>query len=480
MKKEKLRVWSLTDIAVDEIVESHIEMVTEPQQRIIFLEETTSIEEMPPLGYELIKKAKPAPRKIILYIKYQFLIHIIIGKTYYTGKNGTIHLNSRVLREVLGDCIYDMLANLHKMGIIYISNTYEVGKSSRAIKLLDYHITHQDISNKKIIKYRKRLNEKLGLPVIEGYSQEFIFQYNKSLEKLGMVYKEEAYAYITNRNYESDYQRGYYFLRIHNFIDYKEQIHSVDKNNRIYHYMTNLPKDLKKFFNIKFQMDISNSHPLLYSSFLISHYNIDIKLLSILDTISIEDNADIDYSSNSYIHYESKELRKQLKIRELHVDIPSDVLVYIYLTMKGMFWDYFMRIYPDINRGEIKANLFKEIFYSYSTRINKKKCPYGSKFVELYPHVWSVLRMEKKKKNEELLPNRMMRLESSLFYEILSRCYMKGWMIINIHDAVVVLNVEENESCIPDKVKNIIKEVYHEKGLFPSVSVDTFTPHCGM
>lgn len=87
--------------------------------------------------------------------------------------------------------------------------------------------------------------------------------------------------------------------------------------------------------------------------------------------------------------------------------------------MKGRFWDDF-HIFREENRGTVKASLFREIFYYRSNRVIKKRQPCGALFLTMYPNVGKVLRGEKGR-SKEILPNRMMKLESEFFPDILRK-----------------------------------------------------------
>lgn len=522
MKKFNVRLWYFKDVGINEIIESHIEMVTKPKEEVVRWEKTIGKSAKP--VFEVVKGGKPAPRKLILYTKYQFLIHTIIWKCMYSREN-LIRLNGKIMKSVLGDCVFDMLHNLHEMKIIYLSNVYLIGKESRTIRLLDFNVTHTDICNKKICEYKEKMiiafnefykgylysnvhaSNDMSIKSLKDcqefvydinaslYDNEFINNYNSALSLLTFPYRKEALDYVSKITFQSEHQRLFYYSRIHNFKPNEERIISIDENNRIYHYLTNLPRQLRNFLNLKFDADIANSHPLLYSSFLINRYNLDNGLLQALYEIEIDtirnknypflnNIADIDDKNSLYrtlfnqLHYESKQLRKGLKNKGININrckIPYDVLSYIYRTMKGTFWTDFQVLFNESDRGAIKAILFQEVLYSKKKNITNKR-KYGKVFVKMFPNVWKVLRYEKIN-NPVMLPCRMMRLESRLFHDILVRCYQRGWKVFNLHDAVIVLDVPENEHCTQDAVKNIILAVYHDNGLFPTVKADMFSPY---
>lgn len=474
----KLLVWGFKNVAIDEIIDSYISLTCNPKTEIVNWDKVATCTGVPDEIIErVVKKALPKPRRQILYEKYLYLNHLLIFKAF--NHNNQIRLNTKILRKIFGDFIYPMLKNLEKMGIISISNEYTIGEESRLIVLEYFDITRIEIYSPRIIEYKRRLelelqewscnSENAEQQKEMPYNKDFITKYNAALSLLELRDKDEAIRCIMNREYKTEQQRKFNLARIVNYENNNKTISSIDKNNRIYHYITNIPKYLKRYFNIRYQIDISNSHPLLYTDYLIKYYNINKEILKIISEINL--NNINDYNNRNV----TKLLYKTLKDNDLHVtkrEIPKDVLLYIFQTMKGIFWNNFMLLFDDNDRGHIKSCLFREVFYSYATRIRSNKI-YGKQFVKLYPNVWKVLRHVKMTGNE-LLPNVMMKLESSLFYAILSKCFERNWKVINIHDAILVLDTSDNRDCSVESVKEIIKEVYNQNNLFPTVSVDNY------
>lgn len=464
-KINKMRRAYLTDVTLDDIITHHIEKVTAP----IMEWEINMNNPKPPV---FVKQGKPAPRKSILEHKYKFLIHNIIMRCR-ASKENCIQMNYERYTSILGKHFGDMLRNLHDMSIISVDYSYTKGESSRSISLEDWNIAFKEDTNKVVIGYVNALKQTFKASIVRFTKQKqekcFIEQYNKNLSKIELNKKQEALAYIESRkpSFKSEHAHQYYMSRIEDFDKKELTISSIDSNNRIYHYFTNLPKSLKRFFNIKYQLDIANSHPLLFAFYLIKEYRITPHITKALS--SIINDRDVEYHNNG------KQLRKALKTRGIPVPkaklLPSDVLFYIYTTMKGVFWDGFMDMFGSVERGEVKQILFREVFYSHSTTTRKK--PFAKKFVEVYPNVWSCIR-KMKKDEREALPNKMMAFESKLFGTILKECFAKGWCVINIHDAIIVLDVPENESLEVEAVRDVMMAEYHKCGLFPTIKVDTF------
>lgn len=259
-----------------------------------------------------------------------------------------------------------------------------------------------------------------------------------------------------------------YILEEYKKKDFK--ILSVDRNLRTYTLLTQSPRIFKNFTNIKFTCDIHNSHPLLFNKIIIDKYNIDNNILHILynNINSIDDSF---YSVG-------KQLRKLLinsYIQESKIaNVPNDVLEYIYKTSKGLFWDDFTDLdeFKRLLRSHIKVALFREVFYSKA--LTTKGKDFAKVFKRKYPSVYKLVK-ESKREDRTFLANQMMKIESSLFRNILAKLYAKQFKVLTIHDAIVVLDVKANAQCTPELVKSIIEKEYQLIDLLPDVSTDYYT-----
>lgn len=428
-------------------------------------------------------------RSILLH-KFLFLIHLIITHCR-TSKENKIELNSERLEDVLGNNYNYMLLTLQNMEIITIDERYSIGEHCHFITLNDWNIKVEVLPNTKVIKYLdkwKKLNIKAkkdaankldavvkivdGKPQIqlvkkggESLSQEeisFRSKYEDSLSYLKLkVGKNDGQEFINSLFSDYDnHSYHYYSTCIQEFNEKNLKIYSIDKQGRIYHILTSLPKKLKTLFNIKYQLDIANSHPLLFSKVLINKYKIEIETLRIIYNIDKEE-----YINN--IHNVTEMFCNKLNTNNLSV--PIDVLRYIYVCSKGLMWDDFAAIFEEFAREEVKIKAFKEIFYPKKDFTEHTE--FGKKFIELYPNVHQVIREIKKVTK---LPNLMMMWESRLMKEILNTCYDQGWKVVNIHDAIIVFDVEDNASVRPIQIKHIINEIYRRYLLHPTIHLDVF------
>ena len=454
------------DLGIDSIINRHIELVSNPTVSSHLID---IIDGKPIFEENVVREAKPAPRRVILYPKYIYLIHTIIMRCR-ADKYHFTKLSYTTMIEVLGKHYTDMLRTLEDVGIIGLTTAYGVGKFGRSILLRNWNIGFTITNNKKVIEYAQKVAELIGEHTEEGLKDygddEFIRNYQESLSLLQLTKKSGALDYIKRKKYLNDKSKDYYLGKIESFQYDNKMIHSIDANNRIYHYMTNLPRDLKCFFNIKYQCDISNSHPLLFNLFLIDKYNISNDIIDYLLQI------DGDIIDN---HYLGKQLHKTLKNNNIEFDIksiPNDVLKYIYSTSKGLFWDGFLDLFEDMERSEIKQKMFCEVFYSKKSKSTRFK-PFAKIFKEHYPNVWRVIK-ELKAEDADKLPNDMMAHESRLFHQILTECYQRNWKVISIHDAIIVLDDESNNHFDLDELIGIMTNVYSSNRLHSTISIDVF------
>ena len=429
-------------------------------------------------GATTVDKIKPVPRKKELIEKYQYFIHLLITRSFMKGYNS---FNSEFLQDIFGSSYFQMIMTLTHLGYISRSPIYEKGKFARDITLTNENIICRTKYNSSFKKYRDK-HLSLMLPEqkmkIDRISKEigvdFLNQYKRNVRKLRINDEASVRLFIDNNTATSYYQKQSYHWMIDKYISKDFHI-STDNDNRIYSVLTYTHKDLKNFINIKYQLDISNSHPLLFSYYIIKKYNISHSILDLLY------NIDINIISFPSSQYDTNVFRKLLidnNIKYNQIDgVKIDPLFYIYLTFHGKFWDLFlnMEINKDIPRHIIKEELFKEVYYSKI--LGGRKMKYASQFKQVFPSVYSLIlnyRKEFRDGKQQHLAHTMMSLESEIFQKVMKKMYAKGYAVINIHDALVVLDTEENIHLFPNEVEEIIKEEYLKYNLYSTCKVDYF------
>ena len=485
------RIWGLKDYSIDDIVSNYVKAentygLYSKSAPVIMPKIQLPNAPMPVCDEPKEEKKTIVKREKHLAKKYEFLIHTIIKRVLNNDK-GMAYLHSPILQNVFGKDYKKMLDNLFKMSILYSDGYYSLDEKAYGYYFApNIRFTYTLHPSTYLSDYDEKLNKCL-LPYQTKEEQDnkqrlendYLYsRYNDSLKYLKLQHVDEAVDFVTSHIFPSDKSNDYYVRVIDKYMDGDFRITSIDDNKRIYSIATSTPRLLKPFLNIRYSLDIHNSHPLLFNSILMSYYDISTSLMDRIYPIYEQI-----YMSNVESHNVRRFLRKTLitnNIEEGSIkSIPIDVLYYMYLTSMGLFWDVTipkeMVDEKNLLRSDIKVLMFREVFYSKKLTARGKE--YAKIFAKEFPNVYKVVR-ESKKDNRTKLANDMMKLESELFGKILSELYSKKFKVISIHDAIVVLDVKQNEKCTEEIVKEVMTDVYRRYGLYPNISVDYFGKEC--
>ena len=477
----KQLIYTFKDISIDVIIERHIELLknqNQPQRTITNFDKVTCDSSFV-AKIETVEGAnKSLPRKQILYKKYAFLIHRLIQRCKSNREGNFTRFNSQILQTVLGHVYIDMLKTLETLDIIKVSSSYIPSIQARLIELnpnlptvseMKYSSYIEEYSDKMQQELKKY--EQIQIQKIKSEMGDSLYDnFTKSLRLLKLTHREEAEDYRDRHYFISLKSKEYFTYILNEYNKGNFNILSVDGNLRIYSILTQSPRIFKNFLNIKYSIDIHNSHPLLFNKLIIERYNINDNILHIL----YNNLSNIDNSSYSV----SKQLCKLLVNngidKEKIANIPNDIWEYIYKTSKGIFWDDFTRLdeFKRLLRSDIKVTLFREVFYSKT--LTAKGKDFAKSFKKKYPSVYKLVK-ESKREDRTFLANQMMRIESDIFRSTLTKLYVKRFKVLTIHDAIVVLDVKANNQCTPELIRLIIEKEYLRIGLFPNVSVDYYS-----
>lgn len=423
--------------------------------------------------------------KDLLIGRIRFIIHIL-AKRCSSNKYGWTHLNATKLQKTVGKDYKKILKTLEHIGVINIDNGYFEGVKSKAYQLTEDYIGKVGrglIFHNTIKEYRDTLDELLAEEYIKFYQSlsdedRYIYDnYNRILKNLELRYPKEATEYINSRPYMNSYQQKYYEDILDKYIQHDNDDFIIskrkenDKTNRIYSILSRTPKPFKDFLNIKFSIDIKNSHPLLFNYYIYEEYkfiNKDI-INYILNTYQYVGSSICINKINKYIaNYKNAKTDK----------LPKDVIKYIYSTSKGLFWEDFTELFKSdgLERNDVKVTLFREVFYSKTkTTLHKK---FAKAFKKVYPTVHKIINKYKPNDNRTKLSHEMMTLESEIFHKILANLYKKrGCDALSIHDAIVILDTDKTNQYTPDEIEKVMMKVYEGYNLFPTCSIDYYDPN---
>ncbi|MDR0427302.1 MAG: hypothetical protein LBH12_01725, partial [Dysgonamonadaceae bacterium] len=200
----------------------------------------------------------------------------------------------------------------------------------------------------------------------------------------------------------------------------------------------------------------------LLNNQLINYYDINFDFIKIINSYS---------SLNSYIYYVPQLLDNYNKINKKSV--PDDVALYLYVTMKGLFWDEFTDTFPKYTRTDVKIEMFKDIFFG--KRHGHKWSEFAESFMDKYPNVYSIINNKLKKESYKDLSAILTQTESKIFHSILTNLFEMGIETVNLHDSIVVLDTPKNENVTEEMIIGVMEKVYYEHSIIPSFSTDYFS-----
>ena len=482
MKKNKKLFFTIEGLEWDELLKRHKFLAKAPTKEIcdLFGEE-----------FDKNKKDKRVAKDDVLIKKYEFFLHNLI-KRQISSDNGIAYLNSKVLEKVFGKDYLLIKKTLVSMGVIGSTGFYDIYTTSYGY-FLSYDYQNRIKTERKSIFYPsqkmveklnkelKKNEKKVSKSAQENLTDDFYDSYVNSLNKLKLVYSKQAQKFIDVHFSQNNYSKHYYeyILEEYNNSNFYIKVPNL-QDNRIYHILTSTPRNLKYFLNIKYTVDIHNSHPLLFSKFLMDKYNIPLSYRKSLLSSLLEINP---YINVYNVRKKLYNLLKQNNIKYSEIlEIPIDVLKYLYLVCSGKFWNVVIPTLEEkttntynIIRQDVKVIMFAQVFYGKSLTSRGKK--YAKIFAQQFPNVYTVVLSFKRRLargKRTVLTHKLMALESQLFRETLKRLFEKGYKVISIHDAIVVLNVIENDNLTPEIVKEVLCDVYAEIGLLPDCSTDYY------
>ena len=488
---------------------------------------------------ELKYIVKKKPRKPLLddtriLNKAKYVVHTIAYRQQTDPEQSQegASVSMSILQDVIGEDATELTLSLIKTGHITRSSVYQVGKFSRRYKALGTIVT-EPCTNATIRKYIEHTKQILSVNVAkrlsspdftDEYGGTFADTYIKNLNKFKIIDRKGFESYASEQIKENPQTEAYYdFIRTS--FEGKLRIYSIDANNRIYHILTSLKRELKQYVNIRFSIDCSNSHPLLFNYFIFINRQISpTTAYRISEALSNHKNLHIlseDHShptSNVYFVsngagsdatadktlYDTGKLRNILissGIDRSEIDrLKSDEILYIWKTSGGFFWDDVLRRHTGnaLSRAEIKQTMFAQVFYSKTTEDVWKE--YGREFKAEYPNVYDlILRWKaplsnpdtkavllRRNKAVELgnrawmkdettaLPNVMMDLESVIFRDILQALFRKRISAVHIHDAIVIPAVKGTANIDPEQICEVMRHAYRRFGLCPTLKVETY------
>ncbi len=511
-----VQLYQFKHFDMDEFVRKYLQRVDTDKE---IDRESISVYPTKPITYHTIPKRIGVRSQQAIKNKCIYMQDALIRRAYSKKELSSFSLSSNLMKNVIGNEYYDILMVLREMNYITKGDTentdeafvnYKKDKYSTIYKLKKTHISTiklDPIQHKQILKYiektHKKLEEyreeKINKLIINKHGFDFFDRYMVSLRKIQIEDTEGLNQYIkdnitdNNKLYYQDY-----VLKVLNNKD--KYINKIDASGRIYTCLTNLEREIKKYLNIDFILDCKNSHPLLFNHFIFNAHNINKKTAyKICNFLREIDASSVD------VHYVDKYICNKLiesNIKKHSVaKLSTNEIMYIYLTSKGLLWDEIVARHPELDRNEVKVEMFRAVFYANSP-VPHIWNEYAEEFKKQFPNVywlisdWKVSETEKKTETEAEKERRrekvkrrktymqanhlptdkgtkslsiaMMALEAEIFTTILKRLYAKRWNAVHIHDCIVIPKDGNKNHPNKEQVQQIMMDVYRDFGLSPT------------
>lgn len=496
----KIQLYQFKDFDMDKFVSLYLYEIN-PHEEL----DADTLSTYTPAKMKMTEAKAGAKRRDIIENKCRYLQDAIIRMAYSANDDGTITLNAHILQNVIGKDYKPMLQILVEMGHIELGDGqggadhlryYEIGKYSTlyTVKNTDTIYT-QPFINKAISDYKDKtkvevglLKEKVKTIITNKYGQTFYDKYLTSLNYIKIEDLQGLYDAIAQKVKEKPSTENYYHYVV-NELKSKKIIYKIDQSGRMYHVLTNLDRDLKKFLNIDFMLDCKNSHPLLFNYFIFNKLHVELNLaynissyLHILANSSVSPSLSILHNDSEYLY--NYLINNNIQKEDI-ANVSNDVLEYVYLTSNGLLWDELCSNHPDMDRQAIKQAMFGSVFYSNSP-VPDIWNEYAAEFKQRFPTVYDII-MEWKQDNMQKqvilymkahnLPTNkgtaslsiaMMALEAEIFTAILKRIYAKRWNAIHLHDCIVIPKDGNKNHPTIDDIRSIMLDVYKGYGLYPT------------
>ena len=461
---------------------------------------------------------------------YYLMDEIIYRSVLYTKdeqeKPRLAKMNASVMKEVLGKDYKPILEAFISLAMLHCDETYE----SRTAKQYEVIVEVEEIEcpeeiRPKVEEYRAKTKDilerarygqqvqdllrwlKLDDPeATEETAEKFLKRYTQGLNKLQIRDEEELNKAIEERRAKAKTEKkrngkpkdpkqiDIYYNSMQREIRGKKSIYQIDTQGRIYHFLTGMKRELKDCFAISYSLDCKNSHPLLFNYFLFqSRYcgpSVALEISSYMRDLHISNPV---WECSGNYHNVGKYIREYLISRGLKETLVAvfsdDMLQYIYETTNGIFWDRICAEHLEYDRDEIKADMFKEVFYSNTTTLFYKE--FGKIFAKRYPMVYMEIErwktpdkyfdiqrllqetgVEVIKKPTASLSIALMALEGRIFKSAIASLYRKRYHAVHIHDCIVIPETGNKHQPYPEEVKTILLAEYMKYGLIPTLQAE--------
>ncbi len=492
----KIQLYQFKDFDMSEFINRYLHLVN-PHE----VTDPTTLSVYRPAQTMMTQRKEGARSEAIIENKCKYLQDVIIRRAFSKKDNLTFSLNANILKSVIRNDYKPLLKVFNEMGYIVLGDGkggkenywyYKYGSYSYLYTLKNTEVCMTEpFFNQAIQAYKEKTIDELKnlkdkytyKPIREKHGESFLKNYLKSLRLIKIEDEIGLRGYINN--VLSKDNRVYYEYILKELRQKDKSIYRVDDSGRIYHILTNLDRNVKQYLNIDIALDCKNSHPLLFNYFIFNK-------LGISNTSSYQISKFLcDYQSSSVYNNRNVERKLRNLLNNSNIEnkavakMSDDEIEYVYLSSTGQLWDEIVAKHPEMDRNEVKVEMFRAVFYAHSPVPDRWNL-YAMEFKARFPNVFKLIGDWKRKKTSAAvieymqthrLPSdrgsaslsiAMMALEADIFTSILKRLYAKRWNALHIHDCIIIPKDSNKNHPTRAQVEAIMADVYKDFGLAPT------------
>jgi hypothetical protein len=390
-------------------------------------------------------------------------------------------LNSTLLQNWVKNYKEYLNYLINDLKIIESDNRYVVGKKSKGFRFIDEYqtmvkpyVVNDFIMIKKMThQYNKANLSVKSLNYLTKWFDGLEINFSKCREFLKQEYDlKMAYPYLR----DFDIVKEKYKIPINQFNRNLIAVNNIDNNCyflkrddnvlRFHSNLTNMSSVLRNAITYKgeklYSIDVKNSQPYLS----VALFDKEFWSKSLINTNKLT----IYKLYNSYLYY-----IMLVETSESLVD--KDFNLYIDLVKRGTFYEYLAKKYKSklgleySDRKQVKSAVFQTLFTA-NTFIGQDKAAPKRLFADLFPEVYEVFKIIKKK-DKTLLPRLLQSIESYLVIDVICKRIGKELPkapIFSIHDSIATTSVYK------DKVREIMLDEFNKSiGFAPKLSEEEWS-----
>ena len=452
----------------------------------IFIPENLDIDkDLDTYGDKILKKHKD---------KFKYLIHLLYvtpltNRRYYKQLTSTIKSVSKIIHIPLSCKKLSYL-----FGERYYKKILDCSKELKYIESTGYWIMGEKPIGYKLTKqlrgqtYKRDFLENpiLIKKILKSKSSDGLDEVGKKLyEKL----KELDFDFKSSKKYLDDcLKRGEDNSTDNKFLSRKLMIdswkyHGIrasidEKGFRLHTNLTNLAKELRQFLSWNGKelqgVDIRNSQPFFLIPKLIEHYNPSrtYRLTSYYDHIEpFDSNKLVDIITKTY----QSNMSDTIPSYDLTVlkNLPYDVQHYIYQTITGNLYDFFLEEKirgwgKNQKREKIKTNI---LTLFYQEELDDQSSIMKEMFKQAFPNVFRYIEISKERDYRKFSINQQKTESDMVLRTICKRILSEkpDIPIFTIHDSI--LSTREH---IPYITTIMNEEVFKKYSILPNLKIESY------